>query len=147
MINKSCCFAGHREEFRNIGIENKLRNKIEKLVNEGYIIFYNGDHGYFDKLSARIVYELKKKYPQIKLIKILSSLTENNGKKSLKEYYDSTIYPNIENIYPKEKIIECNKWMINNSDILICHITNTYHSGAYKTLLYAKQKNKHIEYI
>jgi uncharacterized phage-like protein YoqJ len=147
MINKSCCFAGHRDEFRNIGIKNKLKDRIEKLIKEGYTIFYNGYHGYFDKLSAQVVFELKEKYPQIKLIKVLSYLITDNKKVSANECFDSSIYPNLEKIYFKKRIIECNKWMINNSDIIICHITNTYHSGAYQTLLYARHKNKHIEYI
>lgn len=140
MKNLKVCFAGHRYEWMNIGIEKKLYCSIEQLILNGYNIFYNGDKGFFDKMCADIVRTFKHKYPQIKLIKILASYKRNEDLSS----FDGSILPEIEMYYPKRKIYERNKWMVDNSDVLVCHVVDTYKSGAYYTLKYARKCNKKI---
>ena len=72
MEEKIVAFAGHRYEWNCIGIEEKLLQTIEKLINKGYTTFYDGACGAFDKKCLHALIELKRKYPQIKIIKILS---------------------------------------------------------------------------
>ena len=55
--------------------------------------------------------------------------------------------PDIEQYHPKLKITKKNEWIIENSDILVCYVYETYKSGAYKTLKYAQKNKKHIVYI
>ena len=73
MENKVVCFAGHRHDFRNIGIEDKLEKAIVDLIEKGYTIFYDGGKGAFDQISAHIVIKLKDKYPHIKIYKVLQA--------------------------------------------------------------------------
>ena len=145
MNEKIVCFAGHRHEWHNINIEEKLETTIITLIEKGYTTFYNGDHGFFDTLVFDILCKLKIKYPQIKIYKILTSYNPN--KISLHPNYTDSILPDLTNIYYKQKIIKRNEWIIDNSNILVCHIINSYKSGAYLMLKYAISKNLPIIYI
>ena len=80
MKEKIVCFAGHRYDFQNIGIKDKLKEEIVKLINKGYTTFFDGGKGFFDKLSASIVIELKKQYSQIKIYRILTYYHHNKDK-------------------------------------------------------------------
>lgn len=147
MNDKKVCFAGHRYDWLNIGIEDKLRNTIEKLINKGYSIFYDGGQGVFDNMCAKIVINLKRQYPQIKIYKVFTYYNCDKEKINLSADYDGSIMPNIEQYHPKLRIIKKNEWLVNNSDILVCHICETYRSGAYRTLKYAQKLNKPVIYL
>ena len=40
--NKIVAFAGHRYEWQSIGVEEKLLQILENLINKGYTIFMMG---------------------------------------------------------------------------------------------------------
>ena len=144
--DKVVAFAGHRYEWHCIGVENKLPKILEDLINKGYTIFYDGHYGAFDEKCAHAVLQLKHKYPHIKLIRILTYY-HHEKKWNLPSCYDGSIYPDLEKIHPKAKIIKRNKWIVDNSDILICHICETYKSGAFNTVKYARKINKPVIYV
>lgn len=98
-------------------------------------------------MSASIVIELKKKHPQIKIYKILTYYHHDNEKYGLPSCYDGSILPEIEDCHYKNKIAKRNEWIVDNSDILVCHVYETYKSGAFNTVKYAKKTNKAIIYI
>ena len=147
MKEKIVCFAGHREDFRNFGIENRLRDTIIELIEKGYTTFYDGGKGAFDNISARIVIDLKAKYPHIKIFKILTYYHPNREKWEISPCYDGSIMPEIETYHPKLKITKRNEWIVDNSDLLVCYITQTHKSGAYNTVKYAEKTNKEIIYL
>ena len=72
MQDKIVAFAGHRFEWHCRGVKEKIIPTLEELIHKGYTIFYDGGYGAFDKICSHAVLELKHKYPQIKLIKILA---------------------------------------------------------------------------
>lgn len=145
--DKIVCFAGHRYEWHCIGVEDKLPIVLEELILKGYTIFYDGNSGAFDKKCASAVLELKHKYPHIKLIRILTYYHHDKERYELPSCYDGSILPEIEKLHYKQKIVKRNEWIVDNSDILVCHIEETYKSGAYRTLKYAQKQNKTIIYI
>lgn len=147
MQEKIVCFAGHRFDWHCIGVEDKLLQTIEELINKGYSVFYDGGYGAFDKKCAETVIQLKNKYPHIKLIRILSYYHHEKEKYDLPSCYDGSEYPDLEELHYKQIIVKRNEWMIDHCDILVCHIENTYKSGAYKTVKYAQKINKPIIYI
>ena len=144
---KIVAFAGHRYEWHSIGVEDKLPSILEDLIAKGYTIFYDGGYGAFDKKCANAVFNLKKKYPQIKIYKILTYYHHDKKKYDLPLCYDGSILPEIEELHYKQKITKRNEWIIDHCDILVCHIEETYKSGAYQTLKYAQKHNKPIIYI
>ena len=138
--NKIVAFAGHRYEWQSIGVEEKLLQILEDLINKGYTIFYDGNYGAFDKKCADAVIQLK-------LVLILTYYHHDKEKYPIPTCYDNTILPELEDLHYKQKITKRNEWIIDNCDILICHIQETYKSGAYNTVKYAKKQNKPIIYI
>lgn len=147
MKEKIVCFAGHRYDFQNIGIEKTLRDTIISLIKKGYTIFYDGGKGYFDKISAEIVLSLKKEFPEIKIYKILTYYNHNKEELFLPPLYEGFILPDIEEIFPKVKIIKRNEWIVKSSDLVVCHIYNTFKSGAYRMVKFARKINKPIIFI
>ena len=146
-MGKVVCFAGHRYDWQNVGVEEKLEDILCGLIEKGYTTFYDGGKGYFDTITANAVISLKIKYPQIKIYKILSCYYPNKDKGELSPYYDGSILPDIESYHPKLRITKRNEWIVDNCDVLVCHIVETYKSGAYNTLKYAHKVNKPIVYI
>lgn len=144
---KVVAFAGHRYEWHCIGVEDKLPSVLEDLIAKGYTIFYDGGYGAFDKKCTNAVFELKRKYPQIKIYKILTYYHHDKEKYDLPSCYDGSIFPEIEELHYKQKITKRNEWIVDNSDILVCHIEETYKSGAYRTVKYAQKINKPLIYI
>ena len=63
----ACVFTGHRQLDADFS-KQKLEKAIETLLREGIFTFYNGMAMGFDMLAAETTLELKKKYPQIRLI-------------------------------------------------------------------------------
>lgn len=141
------CFIGHRDDWRCRGIENILYETIENLIIRGYSFFYDGGYGAFDNMCAKAVISLKQKYPHIKLIRILAYYHPNTNKYELPPLFDGSIYPNLEGFHPKQIITERNKWIIENSDIVVAHVENTFKSGAYRSLTYARKINKPVIYV
>ena len=130
---KVVAFAGHRYEWHCIGLEDKLPQILEELIHNGCTVFYDGNYGAFDKKCASAVLQLKHKYPHIKLICI-----------STYYHYDGSILPEIEELHYKQKIVKRNEWIVDNCDILVCHIEETYKSGAYRTLKYAQKQTNNL---
>ena len=147
MSEKIVAFAGHRYDWHCIGVEEKLKQTIEELINKGYTTFYDGACGAFDRKCLDAVLELKHKYPHIKVIKILKYYHHEKEKYEISSCYDGSEYPDLEELHYKQIITKRNEWIVNHCDILVCHIEETYKSGAYNTVKYARKINKPIIYI
>lgn len=145
--DKIVAFAGHRYDWQCIGVEDKLPSVLEDLIAKGYRTFYDGGYGAFGKKCANAVFNLKRKYPQIKIYKILTSYHHDKEKYEISSAYDGSIYPDIEEVHFKQKITKRNEWIVDQCDILVCHIEETYKNGAYRTVKYAQKINKPLIYI
>lgn len=128
-------FIGHSECYGANADE--VRAEIIKLVEKGVTEFYSGGMGSFDWMCARIVYDLKKTYPQIHNYLVIPYLTftilEN-------KYFDSIIYPEgFEKYHFKAAILARNKYMVDNAGYALCYVTHGW-GGAAKTFERAKKK-------
>lgn len=119
--DKVIAFAGYRYEWHYIGVENKLPEVLEYLINKGYTTFYDGHNGTFDEKYAHAVLQLKHKFLHIKLILILTSYHHEKEKYELLSCYDCSIYPDIEELHYKQKITKRNEWIVDHCDLLVCH--------------------------
>ncbi len=81
MKEKTCCFTGHREipESDYNLLKQKTNNAIVALIGKGVIYFGAGGARGFDTIAAETVLELKKDYPQIKLILVLPCPDQTKG--------------------------------------------------------------------
>jgi uncharacterized phage-like protein YoqJ len=136
----ACTFIGHKNAGNNI--REDLKNIISNLIeNNNVKQFYVGNHGNFDYMVQSVLKELSTEYTKINYNVVLAYIPE---KKSENVEYENSIYPDgLEYKPPKFAIIERNKWMIKNSDYLVCYVKNTV-SNAYKFKEYANKKGKFI---
>lgn len=144
---KNVCFTGHRkipsEQINDI--DQRLKNIIVELINNGYTDFYAGGALGFDTIAAQTVIELKKDYPQIKLILALPCMNQTRGwndtDKQIYDYIksraDKVVYTSQE--YWRGCMHKRNRHLVDNSSVCICYLTEDIGGTAY-TVGYAKSK-------
>lgn len=132
-------FCGHAEIAQSDNLRSWLISTIEPLILDGADTFYLGGYGSFDSLAATVLRELKKTYPHIQLVLVLAYLNRNTDTSG----YDSTLYPELEEVPPRFAISKRNERMVDLSDVVVAYVTHGW-GGAAKTLEYAKRKRKVI---
>ena len=147
MREKTCCFTGHREieekEFQKV--KKKVKAVIVSLIEKGVLYFGAGGALGFDTLAAEIVLELKKNYPQIKLILVLPCPEQTRGwnKKDVQKYEqikakaDKVVYT--ADHYYRGCMHVRNRHLVDNSAYCICYLIKE-HGGTAYTVDYATEK-------
>ena len=133
----ACTFFGHRECYSLD--EQVLIDAIEDLIRNGVDTFYVGNQGQFDSAVYTCLNQLRIRHPQIRVCVVLAYLP--TAKNECDDPAD-TMYPEIEG-HPKFAIERRNRWMIDHSDFLLCHINHTW-GGAYKFARLAKRRGKTV---
>ena len=132
---EAATFIGHKECY-GVRAED-VQYEIEKLIGSGVTDFLNGGMGGFDWMCARLVYELKKDYPQIRNYLVIPYLTFNIIEP---KYFDATIYPEgFEKYHFKAAIPARNRYLVDNSAYAVCYVKHGW-GGAAKTLERAQKK-------
>lgn len=131
MINQTCCFTGHRkiplDQLESV--TQRLRDAVIASIKDGYLYFGAGGALGFDTLAAKTVLNLKKDYPQIKLILVLPCKTQTGGWKQedIEEYNrimkaaDKVVYTSQD--YYNGCMHKRNRHLVNNSSRCICYLT------------------------
>lgn len=122
-----CTFFGHRDTKNEI--EPTLRSTLFDLIeNKNVNLFYVGNHGNFDSMVRRQLEDLSKTYP-IKYYLVLAYMpTKNQEPDTLNEH---TILPEgIETVPKRFAISYRNKWMLDQSDIVVTHVTHSFGGAA-----------------
>lgn len=160
---KSCSFTGHRpqnlpfrfneSDRRCATLKNALRVEIEKQITENNVShFITGMALGVDTYAAEIVLELKKKYPTITLEAAIPCEEQalKWRKKDRDRYFSLVEQCDKETLLSHHYTAECmmkrNKYMIDNSDVIIAVWDGTP-SGTGKTVAYAKSQGKMLVII
>ena len=117
---------------------------VINAAEQGCEIFYTGAMGDFDSLFSSGVRKVKKSYPNIKLLCVKPYFTNdiNTDKDYYSALYDDILIPDeLASIHPKAAIKARNRWMIDNSNIVLIYTVRNY-GGAYEAKKYAERKNK-----
>ena len=139
MNNKSVVIIGH-SVIDNLN-ENEVSDRLELLINQGYSRFLCGGMGEFDMLCARCLFQLKKKYSNVKCFLVIPYLTASLQNSN---YFDEIIYPDgFEKYHYKSAIIQRNRYMVNKSSVAFCYVCYNF-GGATKTFNYAKKQGLQI---
>lgn len=160
--SETACFTGHRsqklpwkfneQDERCLKVRATTKSKIETAINNGYKYFISGMALGFDMICAELVLELKKKYPQIKLVcaipcknqpKLWNTVQKKRYKNILKK---ADIIRYLSNEYTDRCMLERNNYMINNSSLVIALFDGKY-GGTSFTLRKAKDKGLRLEII
>ncbi len=152
MIERTCCFIGHRQINETEDLKRRLRDKIEDLiVHKNVNTFLFGSKSRFNDLCYELVTTIKEKYPQILRIYVRAEfpfINEEYKNFLLKEYED-TYYPQKIIGAGKAAYIERNYEMIDRSRFCIVYYDETYapttrKSGTKRAVEYSIKCKKEI---
>jgi len=163
---KTVCCTGHRPkgfpwDYRNIDCDShqeyleSLACKIESLIRaDGFDYFYSGGAIGADMDFADIVIGLRDNYyPHIKIE--IAVPCQNQDLKWIeedKERYRKILLKSdtvkiLSDTYFPACMFERNKYMVDNSDLVIAIWNGEMSGGTFNTITYAKKNNKSIDFI
>ena len=148
---KTCCFSGHRsmssEEKLKVAV--RLREIIVEQIEAGVVFYGAGGARGFDSLAAQTVLDMKKEYPQLRLILVLPCEDQTRGWRSediavyedIKRRSDKVVYVSRE--YTPDCMHKRNRHLVDHSGTCICYLTRSSGGTAY-TVDYARRKGLHV---
>lgn len=136
-----CTFFGHKEIPKEI--EPTLRSTLIDLIeNKNVTVFYVGNNGSFDTMVRHQLEDLSKTYPITYSVVLAYLPTEKNKYDNL----TNTIYPEgLETVPKRFAISRRNKWMIQQSDVVVTYVTHTFGGAAQFKELAERQSKDVVE--
>lgn len=151
MKNRTCCFTGHRNipAKQEKNIFKATIKTIEDLVKKGVLYYGTGGALGFDTIAALAVLEIKKEYPDVRLILVLPCLNQTRGwpkesvvlYEAIKKQADKVVYTSQE--YTRGCMHKRNRHLVDNSLFCITYLTEVKGGTAY-TVDYASKKGLSI---
>lgn len=149
MMTMTVSFTGHREAY-SAELREKLRDKLDELINAGADTFCAGGALGFDTLAAEVVLDLQGEYPWITLKLVLPCPPEAQAGRfspqARKLYYDmlrnadsvETISP----VYTDDCMKRRNMRLIALADVCVCFYNEEarFASGTGQTVRMAEKK-------
>lgn len=151
MREKTCCFTGHR----HIPLQDQtcialtLEKVIMGLYQKGFRHFEAGGALGFDTLAAKTVLNLRKRWPDMKLILILPCVTQTRGwmPEAIAEYERIKAQANrvfyTSQAYSRGCMHKRNRRLVDDSNVCVCYLTQSKGGTAY-TVEYARSKKLEI---
>lgn len=140
---RKTAFIGHRRVFGK-GVYERIMCEVEKQIELGCKSFTMGTHGVFDKLALSNCRSLRKRYPNIEIEVVITSLNaiKKDSELDTAPYADvKTVMFDIEDAHFKQRITLSNRQMIDGCDTLIATLTKA-HIGAEQKQPCAMQRKK-----
>ena len=147
MKDQTCCFTGHREisERECVRVKKNLKKILLELIEKDVIFYGAGGARGFDTIAAEAVLDLKKKYPQVKLILVLPCPEQTKGwSEDEVDRYNEILSKADKIVYTADHYYRgCmhvrNRHLVDFSSYCICYQTKETGGTAY-TVNYAKEK-------
>lgn len=138
------CMFGHRSFDKHLRIDKYLTRTLREMMTDNFVEVYVGRNGEFDIYATSVLKRLQKDIGR-ENSEIICVLPYTNKDIDLfARYYDSIIIPEcLNNTHPKNAITKRNKWMVENTDLVICYVENKC-GGAYNALKHAERLGKSI---
>ena len=139
-------FIGHRHLERISETEKNLKELISDLISQKeFVIFQMGREGDFDVIAAACVKEVQNRRGEENSELALVLPYVKSDIEYYKAYYDDIIIPT-EKVYFKAAIKERNKWLVENSDLLIAHV-KTDSGGAADCVKFAQRSGLPVIFV
>jgi uncharacterized phage-like protein YoqJ len=146
--DKSCVFTGHRQLGEDFS-PRKLKKAIKTQIENGVEYFYNGMAMGFDLFAAELVLDLKKKYPQIKLIACIPCYNQERyfSEEDKKRYVD-ILKKTDENVvlsdyYYRGCMQNRDKYMVDRCNSMITYCKKEEGGAAYTVRYFKKIHGEH----
>ena len=136
-----CTFFGHKDTPKEI--EPTLRSTLIDLIeNKNVTVFYVGNDGNFDTMVRHQLEDLSHIYPINYSVVLAYLSTEKNKYDDL----SNTIYPEgLETVPKRFAISRRNKWMIQQSDVVVTYVAHSFGGAAYFKEIAEKQNKNVVE--
>ena len=136
-----CTFFGHRDSPEKI--KHLLKKTILYIIEkEGVRDFLVGNNGNFDAIVRRQLEDLSHTYPITYNVVLAYMPTKKNEYDS----FTNTVYPEgIETVPKRFAISWRNKWMIQQSDVVVTYVTHNFGGAAQFKEMAEKQGKTVIE--
>ena len=134
-------FIGHRYIEGQYHLEDRIEDIIrEKLHTKEYVELYVGRNGDFDISVASAIKRAQNAVGHHNSCLILLQPYPMRDDEYYEKFYDEVQYPVSFKTYPKSAITKRNKWMVDNSELLVAFVEEGRKGGALTTLKYAEKK-------
>lgn len=140
----ACTFFGHRDCPDTV--KPKLRRAVIDLIENGKVdTFYVGRQGAFDAMVRAVLRDVSSEYPHICYAVVLERLPVKQGECGCPDYSDTMVPEGIETVPPRFAISWRNKWMLNQSDLVVTYITHSWGGAAQFAEMAERQKKTIIK--
>ena len=135
------CFFGHKDTPESV--KDDLYTAIEKLITEyGVETFYVGNQGSFDFYTRAALRQLQDKHPHIRYAVVLAYMPGEVSEYDA-DHSDTMLPEGIEEVHPRYAIDWRNRWMLRQSQYVICYIRHHW-GGAAKYVKMAQHQGKTV---
>ena len=159
-MEMACAFTGHRpvrfsfgydeEDEKCIRLKLTLAAQINRLIESGVSTFYTGMALGTDQWCAGIVLDMKRQYPNVRLIAGLPCETQaSKWSPEQRERYFNTL-ADCDNVitlntrYTPECMLERNRYMVDHANYLLAVYDGGNKGGTAYTVRYAREKQRQI---
>ena len=137
-----CSFFGHKDA--PYSLYPKIKEYTEKLILQHNIeSFMVGNQGGFDSMVLKALRELKQTYSHICYNVVLAYMPTQKQECELYDPSETFLPEGIETVPKRFAISWRNKWMVRESDLILCYITHSW-GGAAQYVEYAKRQGKEV---
>ncbi len=147
VLGKICAFFGHRNTKYTPELENRVKQEVIKLIEQGYDKFWVCNEGSFDWICRMVIRDIKENlccFIDSYYISAYNPIKFSDTKYEYLIEHHEIEYPiEVANTHPKYAIIRRNQYIADNTDAIICYIKHE-HGGAYKAVKRAIKNNKTI---
>lgn len=136
---------GHRKIDHLWQVNDELSQIIKELIQtKSYATFLIGRNGEFDEYAASVIKTVQKEVRKENNDMTLVLPYKVANLEYYEKYYDSIIIPDrVYGAHPKAAITLKNKWMVEQSDLVIVYVERNK-GGAYTAMKYAEKLNKKV---
>ena len=135
------CFFGHRSIIEK-EVEPGLNCVLLQLINEGECEFLVGHQGQFDLLVIKTLEQMQLSFPQLNFYIVLAYMPGPKKQYQTLDYSRAFFPEGLESAPARFAIPRRNRWMIDNSNIVVTYCT--HHGGAHDAMLMARHKGKRV---
>ena len=121
-----------------------LEATIRELIEQSdATLFYVGDKGNFDSMARKILRKLTREYPHVRYGVVLAYMPGKKPEFDDEDRSDTVFPEGLERAHPRYAIASRNRWMVENSDVVVTYVTRQT-GGAAKFKKMAEKKGKAV---
>lgn len=159
-VERTCAFTGHRpvrfsfgydeEDEKCIRLKLTLAAQISRLIESGVSTFYTGMALGTDQWCAEIVLDMKREYPNVRLIAVLPCETQaSKWSPEQRERYFNTLADcddviTLNTRYTPDCMLERNRYVVDHAAYLLAVYDGGNKGGTAYTVRYAREKKREI---